>query len=150
MEAVCADYVMSCGKHCAEFMLTRAGCVQVGLMSAVSANSGDGTGIWYHWADEQQLDSTLDPEGMVHFPAKEELSEGDNVRMLLDMDAGLLTIKVNGNELGGCLKVTMSGSQCWAVAASEHFDEAESEEEEDEVWTSYTEVQIRALPWTEF
>ena len=148
MEAVCADYVMSCGKHCAEFTLTRASCVQVGLMS-VSADLGDGTGIWYHWADTDLcLDSTLDPEGMVHFPAKEGLSEGDNVRMLLDMDAGLLTIKVNGNELGGCLKVTMRGGQCWAVAAGECWDE--DDESEQEAPEDYTEVQIRALPWTEF
>ena len=46
----------------------------------------------------------------------EEYGEGDVLRMLLDSDAGTLTVKKNGTLLGVAVTNGLTGDLCWAVA----------------------------------
>jgi hypothetical protein len=41
---------------------------------------------------------------------------GDVLRLLLDSDAGTLTVKMNGTLLGVAVTSGLTGDLCWAVA----------------------------------
>ena len=46
---------------------------------------------------------------------EEKWRSGDQIRMLLDSDAGTLTVKVNGHLLGVLVKSWLTGDLCWTV-----------------------------------
>ena len=48
---------------------------------------------------------------------QQEFTDGDVLRLLLDSDAGTLTVKKNGDLLGMMVTEGLTGDLCWAVAA---------------------------------
>ena len=52
-------------------------------------------------------------EGMQYY------EEGDVLRLLLDSDAGTLTVKKNGTLLGVAATGGLTGDLCWAVASGD-------------------------------
>ena len=62
------------------------------------------TGSLFHSGDGQEW------QGQQHY------GEGDVLRLLLDSDAGTLTIKKNGTLLGVVVTSGLTGDLCWAVS----------------------------------
>ena len=57
----------------------------------------------------------------------QEYETGDVLRLLLDSDAGTLTVKKNGTLLGMAVTSGLTGDLCWAV--SMYADENEEEDQ---------------------
>jgi hypothetical protein len=49
------------------------------------------------------------------WPGMESVEQGDTMRLLLDSDAGTLTIKKNGRLLGTPFTSGLTGDLCWGV-----------------------------------
>ena len=118
--ALCRERVMNSGRSCAEVTVVQK---EDGMMIGVARptldpntvtaynteffwgiHSGNGGMLFHNDGDGQ------DWEGM------EEYGEGDVLRMLLDSDAGTLTVKKNGTLLGVAVTNGLTGDLCWAVA----------------------------------
>lgn len=120
--ALCSETVMSSGQSCAEFTIVRdAGLeLMIGVArptldtSQPSAYTGEGFwGILNHGGEifnssEIGSDWQGRPEG--------GYVEGDVLRLLLDSDAGTLTVKNNGVLLGVAVTDGLTGDLCWAAA----------------------------------
>lgn len=124
--ARCGDVVMSSGKSCAEFTIHVADVQLIGLARPTlnvnhprawwstafwGMGSAQGSGCLFHHHKARPW------QGQQGFAA------GDVVRMLLDLDAGTLTVKKNGQLLG--VMVTgdqprvgsLTGEVCWAMTS---------------------------------
>ena len=64
----------------------------------------NGNGTLCHNDDEQD------------WPGMQGYSRGDVLRLLLDSDAGTLTVKKNGTLLGVAVTSGLTGDLCWAVS----------------------------------
>eukprot|EP01043_Picozoa_sp_COSAG02_P058563 COSAG02_NODE_7309_length_3072_cov_1.527413_3_plen_488_part_00 len=131
--AKCGDHVMNSGKHCAEFSFTVEASgplhVFVGLARPnldvsvdVSVTAYDNPQFWGWWSiDGEMWNGTETGSG---WEGQQSFGSDDVVRLLLDSDAGTLTVKKNSTLLGtavgndtvvsfGC----PTGDLCWAVCA---------------------------------
>jgi hypothetical protein len=72
--------------------------------------------------------------GGQHWQGQQGYGEGDVVRLLLDSDAGTLTVKKNGTLLGVAVTSGLTGGLCWAVAS----------------WDADDSVRIKAVDPAEF
>ena len=116
LQAVCAGHRMATGRHAAEFTLgTDIEPVQAPLHAVVGV------------ARPEHQPGTLDFWGVgcsghsfkrgirAAWDGQQRFGPGDVVGLLLDCDAGTLTIKKNGTQLG--VAVTgLSGELCWAAS----------------------------------
>ena len=108
---------MNSGQSCAEVIMVRATNMLIGVgrptldPNAIQAyNTAGFWGIYnknghlYHGATGKTW------QGM------EGYGEGDVLRLLLDSDAGTLTVKKNGTLLGVAVTSGLTGDLCWAMA----------------------------------
>ena len=113
--ALCHERVMNSGRSCAEFTMVRAMDMAIGVGrptldpdAAYAWRTADfwgihNTGGFYHDSDFQ------DWQGMQTYRT------GDVLRLLLDSDAGTLTVKKNGTLLGVAVPSGLTGDLCWAM-----------------------------------
>lgn len=118
--ALCRERVMSSGRSCAEFTVVKHDerlddLLMIGVARRnlppttflrhvwlVSASDGAN---WHH--DEDQC--------FHYWQGCEEYGEGDVLRLLLDSNAGTLTVKKNGALLGVAVSGGLTGELCWAA-----------------------------------
>jgi hypothetical protein len=124
--AVCAGHVMNAGRHAAEFTVGQAeldhyggATLMVGLArpsidvsEAVAYDSNEFWAVYHHDGSMYQDGCKEAWEGQEGFEA------GDVVGLLLDCDAGTLTVKMNGKRLGVAV-TELTGELCWAVCICE-------------------------------
>jgi hypothetical protein len=117
--ALCGERVMNSGQSCAEVTVVRR---DVNMMIGVGRPTLDpnvayayctadfwgvlGNGRLFHNGSGQAW------QGQQHYGA------GDVLRLLLDSDAGTLTIKKNGTLLGVAVTSGLTGDLCWAVSCA--------------------------------
>lgn len=133
--ALCSEHVMNKGRSCAEFQLEEYLGLTVEVLVGVArptldveerdpslgpdywgvllCDEGSCTGTVWHDGKETSLEAW--------YPAADDLDEnltchpGDRVRMLLDSDAGTLTVKINDRLLGVAVESGLTGDLCWAL-----------------------------------
>jgi hypothetical protein len=129
--AVCAGYVMSAGRHAADVTVVGAGSnTFLGLarpgIDVAASGAYTRAGFWGLFS------TTLiaNPTGLlyhsgegVRWAGQQSFGTGDVVGLLLDCDAGTLTVKKNGQRLG-VAATGLTGELCWAVALSDRNDVA--------------------------
>ena len=116
--ALCGDVVMNSGQSCAEVTVVRqCGGMSIGvarptldLNAAIAYTSADLWG-WYG------ADGDLRHVEWHNWQAQEPYTTGDVLRLLLDSDAGTLTVKKNGTLLGVMVTEGLTGDLCWAVCS---------------------------------
>jgi hypothetical protein len=115
--ALCRGRVMNSGRSCAEVTVVRmAGYTMVGVGRPTLDPNGQeayttadvwgmhcANGTLYHNADYQ------------HWQGQQGYRTGDVLRLLLDSDAGTLTVKKNDTLLGVAATSGLTGDLCWAV-----------------------------------
>jgi hypothetical protein len=116
--ALCRERVTNSGQSCAEVTVVAQ---VVGVMIGVGRPTVDlnaayawhTAGFWgmdcangtlYHNADDHEWEGA------------QGYGEGDVLRLLLDSDAGTLTVKKNGTLLGVAVTSGLTGDLCWAMA----------------------------------
>jgi hypothetical protein len=115
--ALCRERVMNSGQSCAEVTVVEADDMLIGVGRPTldpNANyawkTADFWGIYsvsgrlFHNGDAQQ------------WQGKQGYGTGDVLRLLLDSDAGTLTVKKNGTLLGVAVPSGLTGDLCWAVS----------------------------------
>jgi hypothetical protein len=122
--ALCRERVMNSGQSCTEVTVVRKdGVMMVGVgrptldpnakHAYCTANFwgvDSSTGYLYHSADAQEW------QGMQTYRT------GDVLRLLLDSDAGTLTVKKNGTLLGVAVTSGLTGDLCWAMSSYSEGD----------------------------
>jgi hypothetical protein len=117
--ALCRERVMNSGQSCAEVTVVQADDMMIGVgRPMLDVNAADawrtadlwaihntGSGHLFHSGDYQPW------QGMQGY------DEGDVLRLLLDSDAGTLTVKKNGALLGVAVTSGLTGDLCWAVSS---------------------------------
>lgn len=129
--ARCGDVVMSSGKSCAEFTLVTGGEILIGVARPtldVHEEEVHATTTDAFWGMDGEDGTVWDGSSFVTARGHGGWTEGfgcnDVVRMLLDLDAGTLTVKKNGQLLGVIVTGEddlrrLSGDLCWAVACGD-------------------------------
>jgi hypothetical protein len=123
-----SEAVMRRGRHCAEFTLGMNATahhsfgvihpqwdVEDGLEGGKDAHEVDGH-CFFH------TDGTLRPGGK-QWEGMQRLKRGDRIALLLDFDAGTMTVYKNDERLG-VMATGLSGEYCWAVAMVNAGDSA--------------------------
>ena len=147
---LCHQYVMSAGKHCAEFTLVSAGTMAIGLARPdtdvkvpwqVTEKQVFGvgeTGQLYGLAATGGEECSTEEGAWDGAPAarwwepdsEADAADGTVLRMLLDMDIGTLTIKKNGKLCGPTGVIPgiynfNAGEWCWAVVMADEYRDAD-------------------------
>jgi hypothetical protein len=111
--ALCADHVMSRGKHSCEFTIVSCGAGSAKIGVAPSDLS----------VDEEDISKNaivgLDDDGRRSAWTCNGFAKGDVIGFLLDKDAGTLSLKINGTLVGGPVEIP-SGELCWAAGLDGH------------------------------
>jgi hypothetical protein len=118
--AVCAGHVMSTGRHAVEFTvlpgLTLSGLTMVGLarpdIDVQKPHAYKWDKFWGLLAGGGSLHHAGRCDG---WAGQQGFVKGDVVGLLLDCDAGTLTVKKNGKRLG-VAATGLTGELCWATA----------------------------------
>jgi hypothetical protein len=122
--ALCGERVMNSGQSCAEVTVVRkVGGMLIGVgrptLDPDAVNAFVAASFWgvvsssgklWHNSDDQEW------QGMQGY------DDGDVLRLLLDSDAGTLTVKKNGALLGVAVTSGLTGDLCWAVSSDEAGD----------------------------
>eukprot|EP01046_Picozoa_sp_COSAG06_P042737 COSAG06_NODE_5488_length_3446_cov_112.319390_1_plen_521_part_00 len=145
--ALCREMVMSSGQSCAEVTVVRNfGYMMIGVgrptldpSAAYAHSTADFWGVYstmngmlFHNGDGQD------------WQGQQRYGTGDVLRLLLDSDAGTLTIKKNGTLLGVAVTSGLTGDLCWVVSMYVDEDDEDDEDEEEAA------VRIKALDPAEF
>ena len=119
--ALCHERVMNSGRSCAEITVVRTVDMMIGVArptldpntEEAYYNTGDFWGVYSEMNGEvlHNGDAGHAWEGMQGY------GTGDVLRLLLDSDAGTLTVKKNGTLLGVAVTSGLTGDLCWAVAS---------------------------------
>ena len=127
--ALCHSTVMSSGRNCAEFTLLRKpGEVMVGVgrptldvNEARAQQTADFWGVYSGRGDVHHAGTVVQPlQGNIR---SQPFSEGDVLRLLLDSEAGSLTLKMNGILLGVVVASGLTGDLCWTVSCFGTYNE---------------------------
>jgi hypothetical protein len=107
---------MTAGRHAAEFTVGKVYAVLLGLARpGVDVNEGD---AWHTdaFVGVGNAGGYISTEGADHnWDGQKSFKQGDVVGLLLDCDAGTLTVKKNGARLG-VARTGLTGEWCWAAA----------------------------------
>eukprot|EP01045_Picozoa_sp_COSAG04_P023040 COSAG04_NODE_2683_length_3741_cov_2.132345_2_plen_600_part_00 len=117
-------HVMSNGKHCAEFAVELGAdnmCLGVAkssldLVTTMIGDDSIGEGFWGYYSPDGEIKSG-DPAGdWIRWQGRQAYGSGDIIRLLLDLDVGTLTVKLNGDLLGVAVKDGLKGESLrWAA-----------------------------------
>ena len=109
---------MNSGKSCAEITLVRedSNNSMVGLarptLDLYLEDAHDTTHFWGLWSSTGHAFNDEDSSPWMRM---QTFGAGDVMRLLLDSDAGTLTVKKNGTLLGTPVTEGLTGDLCWAV-----------------------------------
>jgi hypothetical protein len=115
--AICAGHVMKAGRHAAEFTVVKAsGIYLVNLgVARPGVNVNSSVNFWREEFWGLSEDGRLVHNGNLHeWEGQQPFKQGDVVGLLLDCDAGTLTVKKNGARLG-VARTGLTGEFCWAA-----------------------------------
>jgi hypothetical protein len=116
--ALCGERVMNSGQSCAEVTMVDADDMMIG----VARPTLDPSAKAWHTADFWGVHSV--GGGLYHnddcqlWQGQQGYRTGDVLRLLLDSDAGTLTVKKNGTLLGVAVTSGLTGDLCWVVCMS--------------------------------
>jgi len=114
--ALCGQAVMNSGQSCAEVTVVR---VDSRMMIGVARPTVDVNAVRaFTTADFWGISSStgkLYHNGGHRWQGQQPYDAGDVLRLLLDSDAGTLTVKKNGNLLGVAVEEGLTGDICWAA-----------------------------------
>jgi hypothetical protein len=130
--ALCREVVMSSGQSCAEItvvrLLTSTMMIGVGRPTLnPNARDADDTADFWGWYSSN---GNVYHDGRHGVPTgttwrgQQTYDAGDVLRLLLDSDAGTLTVKKNGALLGVAVSSGLTGDLCWAVTFLGHTSAA--------------------------
>jgi hypothetical protein len=114
--ALCHERVMNSGWSCAEFTMVRAMDMAIGvgrpMLDVNAANAWITADFWgIRSADGTILHNAIGEE----WQGMQTYRTGDVLRLLLDSDAGTLSVKKNGTLLGVAVPSGLTGDLCWAM-----------------------------------
>ena len=117
--AVCAGHVMRAGRHAAEFTVIQS---DYGQQVRYLGLARPGIGIEENnvhltdqfWGLHHPKGPLLHKAMVTHWEGMQGFEQGDVVGLLLDCDAGTLTVRKNGQRLG-VAATGLTGELCWAV-----------------------------------
>jgi hypothetical protein len=115
--ALCRERVMNSGQSCAEVTVVRkVGGILIGVGRPTldpSAKAWQTADFWGIYGSSGNL---WHNNGSQRWQGQQGYNTGDVLRLLLDSDAGTLTVKKNGTLLGVVVTSGLTGDLCWAVA----------------------------------
>jgi hypothetical protein len=116
--ALCRERVMNSGQSCAEVTVVQGDDMLIGVGRPTLNPSAEDA---YTTADFWGLDSETgrlwhNNSSGQHWEGRQGFATGDVLRLLLDSDAGTLTVKKNGILLGVAVTSGLTGDLCWAVS----------------------------------
>ena len=132
--AKCGDHVMNRGKSCAEFTIVKhdgdgdgpLGEILIGLarptLLVTNTACFRSSSFWGLITRDGEFYGNSDEshsEGATYWEGQEGFEEGDVVRLLLNSDAGTLTVKKNGRLLGVAVTEGLTGDLVWAVSCGD-------------------------------
>jgi hypothetical protein len=117
---LCRERVMNSGRSCAEVTVVRkAGFMLIGVgrptLDPSAAKAHTTADFWGVVSDNGSLCHNCSGKA---WPGQQGYDEGDVLRLLLDSDAGTLTVKKNGTLLGVAVTSGLTGDLCWAVCCA--------------------------------
>jgi hypothetical protein len=119
--ALCRERVMNSGRSCAEVTVVRRDrSMLIGVgRPTLDPNVADAWRIADFWgvnSYDGQLIHNSGPHNGQDWQGMQPFGTGDVLRLLLDSDAGTLTVKKNGTLLGVAVTSGLTGDLCWAVS----------------------------------
>eukprot|EP01046_Picozoa_sp_COSAG06_P020942 COSAG06_NODE_1554_length_9117_cov_3.864050_3_plen_507_part_00 len=122
--ALCRERVMTSGQSCAEVTVMRAYNTMIGvgrptLDPNTKKNAWKTADFWGIYSPSGNLWHNNDGK---HWEGAEGYDTGDVLRLLLNSDAGTLTIKKNGALLGVAVASGLTGDLCWAMCCNGEGD----------------------------
>jgi hypothetical protein len=124
--AMCRGVVMNSRRGCAEVTVVRKdGYTMIGVGRPTldpSARAHTTADFWGVFSYDGSLLHNSDTRHSGNWQGMQDYGTGDVLRLLLDSDAGTLTVKKNGVLLGVAVTSGLTGDLCWAVACYEAGD----------------------------
>jgi hypothetical protein len=116
--ALCHERVMNSGRSCAEVTVVRkvdGMIIGVGrpTVDVNAPNAWRRADFWGMGNNSGRLFHNNDAQD---WQGRQRYGEGDVLRLLLDSDAGTLTVKKNGTLLGVAVPNGLTGDLCWVMA----------------------------------
>jgi hypothetical protein len=117
--ALCSERVMNSGQSCAEVTVVDA--VDVNMMIGVGrptldVNAGGAWTTAAFWGVDSGTGRLFHNRANQDWQGMQPYGTGEVLRLLLDSDAGTLTVKKNGTLLGAAVTSGLTGDLCWAMA----------------------------------
>jgi hypothetical protein len=116
--ALCHERVMNSGRSCAEVTVVQVTDMMIGVgrptLDPDAVSAWQTAGFW----------GIHNTSGLYHdgacqgWPGMQGYNTGDVLRLLLNSDAGTLTVKKNGTLLGVAMTSGLTGDLCWAVCCN--------------------------------
>jgi hypothetical protein len=123
--ALCRERVMNSGQSCAEVTVVHADIMTIGVgrpMLDPNADYDDAAHAYNtadFWGVYSGDGTRFHNNGAQDWPGQQGYATGDVLQLLLDSDAGTLTVKKNGTLLGMAVTSGLTGDLCWAVCCWE-------------------------------
>ena len=115
--ALCRERVMNSGQSCAEVTVVRKQNMMIGVgRPTLDPNVAEADKTADFWGLDSETGRLWHNDTAEDWQGRQPYGEGDVVRLLLDSDAGTLTVKKNGTLLGVAVTSGLTGDLCWAVA----------------------------------
>jgi hypothetical protein len=114
--ALCRERVMNSGQSCAEVTVVW----KIDMMIGVGRPTLDPSeeNLWHtahFWGIYSNGGRLYHDSGAQDWEGMQDYDTGDVLRLLLDSDAGTLTVKKNGTLLGVAVPSGLTGDLCWAM-----------------------------------
>jgi hypothetical protein len=119
--ALCRERVMNSGQSCAEVTVVQrdGGEELIGVARpTIDPNETCAFGSADFWGVESDAGYLFHNGNGQNWQGRQSYDAGDVLRLLLDSDAGTLTVKKNGTLLGVAVPSGLTGDLCWAVSCS--------------------------------
>jgi hypothetical protein len=115
--ALCRERVMNSGQSCAEVTVVRKdGCMLIGVgRPTLDTDAMYACHTSDFWGISGTTGKLCHNDNYQNWQGRQGYRTGDVLRLLLDSDAGTLTIKKNGTLLGVAATSGLTGDMCWAV-----------------------------------
>jgi hypothetical protein len=109
---------MNSGQSCVEVtVVQQAGSIMIGVgRPTLDPNTVTAYNTEFFWGVHSDSGSLFHNNDYQKWQGMEDYGEGDVLRLLLDSDAGTLTVKKNGTLLGVAVTSGLTGNLCWAVS----------------------------------
>jgi hypothetical protein len=116
--ALCRERVMNSGQSCAEVTMVHARDTMIGVgRPTLDTDAMFACHTADFWGVGSYAGELFHNRRGHNWQGHQGYDEGDVLRLLLDSDAGTLTIKKNGTLLGVAVTSGLTGDLCWAVSS---------------------------------